>query len=155
MGLEPIRLSSQILSLVPMPIRLRGQIMPLVGLEPTRCCQQRIFLLLYVTIAIYIDVVVWTMSLPYHMTQVVGIQSLHIYKLRNAFQTNNLFSVQHFLLPLLKTQFNLARRYLNKTFTELANIHIGSFLSQCSISKSVAYANSATAAYFLLSIISL
>ena len=31
--------------------------------------------------------------------------------------------VQYFLLPLLKTQLNLARRYLSKTFAELANIH--------------------------------
>ena len=34
------------------------------GLEPARCLHQGIFLLLYVTIAIEKDVVVWTMSLP-------------------------------------------------------------------------------------------
>ena len=38
---------------------------PLTGLEPVRCLQQGIFVLLYVTIATQKRVVVWTWSLPY------------------------------------------------------------------------------------------
>ena len=41
-------------------------LMRLVGIEPTLYLYNGIFLLLYVTIAILKDVVVWTMFLPYH-----------------------------------------------------------------------------------------
>ena len=52
---------------------------PQTGFEPVRCCHRGIFLLLYVTIAASLRCsldYVFTVSIK---TQVVGVQSLHIY----------------------------------------------------------------------------